>query len=108
MVHVDVRREVPLAVAEGEPIPLLGFPQATAMGAVLGVLLTKLCRSCRHPRGTFVRVATALVAVSMVPSLVIDTDTASKIALVVSHIVVAVILIPVLASTLAAGRHRVD
>ena len=89
---------------DGEAIPLLGFAQLTLVGAVLGVAIARLCRRARRPRSTFVRTAVALTAFSIVPDLTMRFDTASRIALVITHVVAAGIIVPVLARRLPVSR----
>jgi hypothetical protein len=89
---------------DGEAIPLLGFAQLTLVGAVLGVAIARLCRRSRRPRSTFVRIAVALTALSVVPDLTMRFDAASRIALVITHVVAAGIIVPVLARRLPAVR----
>jgi hypothetical protein len=93
--------DVPLEI-EAEQIPLLGFAQMTALGAVLGVVLAKvLRRRAAHPRSIFVRTAVALTALSCVPSIAMPDTTASVVTLVLTHVVAAAIVVPALAGRLA-------
>jgi hypothetical protein len=89
--------DVPLEI-EGEVIPLLGFAQLTLVGAALGVGLAALLR--RRP--PFVAVTVVATALSFVPSLALPDDTATRVVLVVAHVVAAVIIVPVLARRLPA------
>jgi hypothetical protein len=87
----------PLAI-DGETIPLVGFPQMTLLGAVLGGLIaTALNRYGAEPRRWFVRAAVVLTAVSCVPSVAFPPDVATKVILVATHVIAAVIVVPVLA-----------
>ena len=54
-----------------------------------------------HPRHTFVTTALALTAVSLVPDVMVDATTASKLVLGLTHLVAAAIVIPTLAKRLA-------
>lgn len=87
---------VPLAV-HGK-IPLASFAQVTFIAAVCGgVLLAVLIRRSSASRQRFVRITAGLTALScVVPAAFADT-TASKIALVVLHVLAAAIIVPVLA-----------
>jgi hypothetical protein len=88
---------VPLAV-DGEAIPLGGFAQMTFLGAVLGGLLAAaLNRYNSRPRHRFMVTTAALTVASCVPSVALPPDTATKLALVASHLIAAAIVIPVVA-----------
>jgi Family of unknown function (DUF6069) len=89
---------------DGEPIPLLGFAQMTLLGAVLGLVIARLCRRAAHPRATFVRITVALTALSVVPDFTMSFDAASRIVLVLTHVTAAAIIVPVLARRLPAAR----
>ena len=96
--------DVPVAV-KGEQIPLAGFAQFTIAGAVLGVLLAKAFRRrARHPQRTFVRTTVALTVLSLVPDVAIDATTASKLVLMLTHVVAASIIVPALAARLQPSR----
>ena len=89
---------VPLAV-DGEMIPLAGFAQMTLLGAVLGgLILVAMNRYSTQPRRRFLRVATALTVLSCVPSLALPPDVATKITLVATHVIAAVMILPALAA----------
>ncbi len=88
---------VPLAV-DGEMIPLAGFAQMTVLGAVLGGLIAAALRR----RGTAARhrfryAVGTLTALSCVPSVALPPDLATKVALVLTHLVAATIIVPTLA-----------
>jgi hypothetical protein len=88
---------------DGEAIPLGGFATMTLLGAVLGgILLALMNRYAGQPRRRLLQVAATLTALSCVPSLTSPPDTATKIALVVSHLLAAAVIVPVL----ARGAHR--
>lgn len=89
---------------DGEPIPLLGFAQMTLLGAVLGLVIARVCRRFAHPRDTFVRITVALTALSVVPDFAMAFDAASRIVLVCIHVTAAAIIVPVLARRLPAAR----
>ncbi len=88
---------VPFAI-EGETIPLAGFTQMTAVGAVLGGLLAAACnRFATRPRRTFVALAAVLTALSCIPSVAMPPDAATIIVLVALHVLAAAIIVPALA-----------
>jgi hypothetical protein len=83
---------------DGEPIPVGGFATMTLLGAVLGaILLLVTNRYAARPHRRFLQTTVALTALSCVPSLTSPPDTASKIALVASHLLAAAVIVPVLA-----------
>ena len=87
---------VPLAVHG--TIPLASFAQLTFVAAVIGgVLLAVLIRRSSAPRQRFIRIAAGLTALSCVLPLAFADTTASKIALVMLHMLAAAIIVPVLA-----------
>jgi peptidoglycan/LPS O-acetylase OafA/YrhL len=91
---------VPLDV-EGQ-IPLFAFAQMTLLGAVIGgIVAAVLRRRSDDPVRRFVQVTTALVVLSCVPSVALPPDTATKLALVTTHLVAAAIIIPALARRLS-------
>jgi peptidoglycan/LPS O-acetylase OafA/YrhL len=88
---------IPLEI-DGETIPPLGFAQMTLIGALVGgVLLAVLNRRSQAAGRRFVQAAVALTALSCVPSIVMPEDAATKVALVLTHLVAAAIIIPALA-----------
>lgn len=87
--------------APGDAIPLLGFAQLTLLFTVVGVLMARTIRNHgRQPRSTFTRTAVALTVLSVVPDLSMSFDAASKLTLMLTHIVAAAIVIPALSSRL--------
>jgi hypothetical protein len=93
---------VPLAI-DGEQIPLFAFGQLTLMGAVIGtVLAVSFAKWARRPRRTFVVTTVALTAVSLVPDVLADAGTGSKLVLMFTHLVAATIVVPTLAKRLPA------
>ena len=60
-----------------------------------------LSRWTQHPRTAFVRTTVALTALSLVPDLTADATSATKVTLMLTHLVAAAIVIPRLA-------HRLD
>jgi peptidoglycan/LPS O-acetylase OafA/YrhL len=82
---------------DGEMIPLLGFAQMTFLGAVIGsVILAVLNRRRRSARGRFLRTTVALTALSCVPSVTWPDDIATRLALVVLHLLAAALVVPAL------------
>lgn len=101
---VALGADVPLEV-DGEQIPLLGFAQATLMATAVGVLLAKaLSRWTARPSRNFVAATVALTALSIVPDLTVAASTATRVVLVVTHLVAAAIVIPAVARCLPQRR----
>jgi hypothetical protein len=89
--------DISLAV-QGERIPLAAFAQLTLVGALIGLVLAKAtARWTGQPRRTFVTVTLALTALSLLPDVLADAATATKLALTLTHVVAASIVIPSLA-----------
>jgi hypothetical protein len=85
----------------GEAIPLAGFAQMTILGAVIGILLAAaLRRRSAQPRARFVQATVGLAALSLVPDLVVHTDSGSKLVLMLTHVTAAGVVIPALAKRL--------
>ena len=94
--------DIPVAVA-GEEIPLAGFAQMTVIATLIGVLLGRvLSRRARRPRHTFTVTTVALTALSLVPDVLFDATAGSKVTLMLTHLVAAAIVIPVLAARVEA------
>jgi hypothetical protein len=75
----------------------------TFLGALAGGLVAAILkRRSVMPARRFVQVATALTAMSCVPSIVLPHDVGTKLALVTTHLVAAAIIVPVLARKLDA------
>ena len=90
----------------GETIPLSGFAVVTGFFSVVGVVLAAvLLRWSARPAERFVRAAVSLTAISLVPPLLADADTATTAALMGLHLVAATVMIPALARSL---RTRTD
>ena len=82
----------------GQMIPFAGFAQMVLLGAVLGGLLAAaLNRYSAQAHRSFVRATVALTALSCVPSVALPHDAATKIVLVTTHVVAALIIVPALA-----------
>jgi hypothetical protein len=84
----------------GEAIPLYAFVQLTFVAALLGVGIAALCRRTAAPRLRFLQTTAALTALSFVPDVVADTAVSTKLRLVTTHLVAAVVVIPALARRL--------
>ena len=89
----------------GEAIPVLGFAQVTFVAAMIGTLLAVvLRRRASNPQRTFVRTTVALTALSFVPDVLADAPNGTRLALAISHVVAAAIVIPALASRLSTSN----
>ena len=88
-------------VESGETIPLSGFTVVTGFFSALGIVLAAgFLRWSARPAERFLRTALTLTALSMVPPLLYGATTATTTALVVLHLVAAVVMIPTLARSL--------
>ncbi|WP_433327818.1 DUF6069 family protein [Spirillospora sp. CA-294931] len=93
---------ISLAVG-GKPIPPTGFAVLTAVFSVVGLgLALVLARTARRPRTAFVRTTIVLTALSLVPDVLADASTATKLLLMLTHLVAAAIVIPAVARRLSA------
>jgi hypothetical protein len=93
--------DVPLTVG-GKAIPLPGFAELTLVAAIIGTVLAAMfARRANRPRQTFVRTTIVLTLASIVPDLLVDAQTATRVALALTHVVAALIVIPAIASRLA-------
>ncbi len=87
---------------DDQPIPLLGFAQLTAVFALIGVGIAHLlARRAASPRSTFVKVTVGLTVLSLVPDVVVNAATETKALLMLTHLVAAAIVIPVVARRLS-------
>lgn len=94
--------DVPLAI-DGEQIPVFAFAQLTMMGAVIGtVLAVSFSKWARRPHRTFLVTTVALTVLSLVPDVMADATTGSKLVLMFTHLVAAAIVVPTLARRLPA------
>ena len=92
---------VPITIG-GESIPMAGFAQLTLFFTAIGVVIASvMARRADRPRHTFVSTTLVLTAVSLVPDVLADAQTATKLTLMLTHVVAAAIVIPSLASRLA-------
>ena len=98
---------VSLETAPGEAIPVLGFGQLTLFFTAIGVLIARtIGRRARQPRSTFTTTVIVLTALSVVPDLMLSTDAATKVTLVLTHLVAAAIVIPALSARLPERGTR--
>ena len=89
--------------AGGAPIPVAGFGFLTAVFSVIGLLLAVvLSRLARHPRQAFIRTTVVLTALSLVPDAIADAGASTKALLMLTHLVAAAIVIPLVARRLPA------
>lgn len=96
---------VSLAI-EGEQIPPAGFAQLTLIFAAIGILFAAALRKwAGNPRTVFVRTTIALTVLSLVPDVLVNASVATKLTLMLTHLVAAAIVIPVVAARL---DHRVS
>jgi hypothetical protein len=90
----------------GETIPLSGFAVVTGFFSVVGtVIAVALGRWSARPAERFVWTAVSLTAISLVPPLLSEANTATITALLALHLVAAAVMIPTLARSL---RTRTD
>jgi hypothetical protein len=90
-------------VVGGAPIPVSGFAVLTVIFSVVGLVLALvLARSARRPRTAFVRTTIVLTALSLVPDVLADASAATKMLLMLTHVVAAAIVIPAIARRLSA------
>jgi Family of unknown function (DUF6069) len=87
----------------GEPIPASGFATLTVIFSVIGlVMAVGLRRFARRPRTTWIRTTVALTVLSLVPDVLADAATSTKMLLMATHVVAAAIVIPAVARRLRA------
>lgn len=87
----------------GAPIPLTGFATLTAGCSIIGLVLAAvLSRVARRPRTAFVRTTVVLTVVSLVPDVLVQATPATRLLLMLTHLVAAAIVIPAVARRLAA------
>lgn len=87
----------------GAPIPVGGFAVLTVICSLVGLVLAAvLARVARHPRAVFVRATVALTVLSLVPDVIADAAPATRILLMLTHLVAAAIVIPAVARRLPA------
>jgi hypothetical protein len=103
---VEVARMAGVSVGiDGESIPILGFAQMTLLFTVVGILIARTLRNrSAQPRSRWLAVTVALTALSFVPDLASQTDTGSKLVLMLTHVVAAAIVIPTIAQRMPERR----
>jgi hypothetical protein len=102
MAAVASAADVALTI-DGEEIPLLGFAQMTMLGALIGTVLAwAFSKWASRPRRTFVVTTVVLTALSLVPDLLVNASTATKLVLMATHVVAAAIVVPQVAKRLSA------
>jgi hypothetical protein len=90
----------------GDTIPLSGFAVVTGFFSLVGVVMAAaLLRWSARPAERFVRTAVTLTAISLVPPLLSEANSATTSALLGLHLVAATVMIPTLARNL---RIRTD
>ena len=86
----------------GAPIPASGFAVLTVIFSVVGlVIAAALRRFARHPRTAWIRTTVVLTVLSFVPDLLVDAAVATKVLLMLTHVVAAAIVIPAVARRLS-------
>lgn len=87
----------------GAPIPVVGFAMLTAGFSVVGLVLALvLARTVRRPRTVFVVTTVVLTALSLVPDVLADATASTKMLLMLTHVVAALIVIPAITRRLSA------
>ncbi|WP_433618288.1 DUF6069 family protein [Dactylosporangium sp. CA-139114] len=87
----------------GQPIPVTGFGTLTAIFSLVGVVLAAvLARFARGPRRAFVRTTVVLTVLSLVPDVLADAAPGTKALLMLTHLVAAAIVVPLVARRLSA------
>jgi hypothetical protein len=85
----------------GETIPLSGIAVVTGFFSVVGVVVAAaLLRWSAAPAERFLWTAATLTAVSLVPPLLVEANTATTTALIGLHLVAATVMIPALSRSL--------
>ena len=89
-----------------ETIPVSGIAFVTGVFSIVGIVIAAaLLRWSARPAERFVRTAVTLTAISLVPPLLAEANTATTAALLGLHLVAATVMIPTLARSL---RNRTD
>jgi len=87
----------------GQAIPLLGFAQMTLVATMIGTLLAAVfARRATRPQRTFVVTTISLTLLSLVPDVIAEANTSTRLTLALTHVVAAAIVIPALATRLQA------
>jgi hypothetical protein len=99
--------DVAVVSTADEPIPVAGFAQLTLAFTIVGILIARtMARRAARPQATFRTTALVLTALSFVPDALLSTDVTSKLMLVLTHVVAAAIVIPVLVRRLPERTAR--
>ena len=72
------------------PSKILAFTLWTIIGTALGIGLARLL----HDRRRFIVVTTVATGLSLIPAITVPDDSATKVVLVVTHLLAAAIIIP--------------
>jgi uncharacterized membrane protein len=91
-------------------MPVMNMAWAALLeGGLAGTALAAACRRWTgRPRSYFVTLAVAGLIASFALPVTSDASTATKVVLVISHVVVAIIIVPALALALPSGTTRHD
>ncbi|MFI7708789.1 DUF6069 family protein [Nonomuraea sp. NPDC049480] len=90
-------------VVGGTPLPVPGFGVLTVIFSAVGLVLALvLARSVRRPRTVFVRTTVVLTVLSLVPDVLVDAAPATRVLLMLAHVVAAAIVVPAIARRLSA------
>jgi hypothetical protein len=90
------------------PVANMAFA-ALLEGGLAGTLIAATCRRwARRPRRSFLALAAIGLAASFALPLTSDGSTATKVVLSISHVIVAVIIVPALALMLPIAIDRSD
>jgi uncharacterized protein DUF6069 len=79
------------------------LPERPRLGRDAGpglLIAVGLRRFARRPRATWIRTTVALTVLSLVPDVLVDAATGTKVLLMVTHLVAAAIVIPAVARRL--------
>jgi hypothetical protein len=96
--------DIPLEV-DGDEIPLPGFAFVTLLWSAVGIgMAYAFARWARRPARTFAVTTVVLTLLSLGPVFAADADTATQLALALTHVVAAAIVIPAIA--LRLPRYR--
>jgi peptidoglycan/LPS O-acetylase OafA/YrhL len=91
-------------------MPMMNTAWAALLdGGVAGTLLAAACRRwTRRPRSYFLALATAGLIASFALPITSDASTETKVVLAISHVIVAIIIVPALALALPGEAIRHD
>lgn len=91
-------------------MPVMNMAWAALLeGGLAGTGLAAACRRwAGRPRSYFLALAMAGLIASFVLPIISDASTATKVVLAISHVVVAIIIVPALALALPCGTPRPD